>query len=214
MQDPISFTSRDSMYEAAASILQGKSVTITEGVNLKDKAELSDVSGVYKLLKTEINRHYGRKLTTEPPVEFDEEGNMISSVTQKIVKKKALDGKCTVQQLFYFALSLGEGTKDDDKEKEDEDEVKEGKKKNCKEEDDLEEDKKESFVSDAEKATLDSIIKSLNDSQKLLSTRTNLVKRIIDEMGGTPEDKKTFERLYDKLDDVIDTLDKIKKQIA
>jgi len=79
-----------------------------------------------------------------------------------------------------------------------------------KEEDDLE----ESFVSDAEKNTLDSIIKSLNDSQKLLSTRTTLVKRIIDELGGTPEDKKAFERLYDKLDDVIDTLDKIKKQIA
>jgi len=33
-------------------------------------------------------------------------------------------------------------------------------------------------------------------------------------MGGTPEDKKVFERVYDKLDDIIDTLEKIKKQIA
>ena len=72
----------------------------------------------------------------------------------------------------------------------------------------------ESFVSATEKNTLDSIIKDLNATQKLLSTSTTFVKRIIDEMGGTPEDKKVFERVYDKLDDIIDTLDKIKKQIV
>jgi hypothetical protein len=72
----------------------------------------------------------------------------------------------------------------------------------------------EAFVSAAEKNILDSIIMDLNNSQKLLSTRTTLVKRIIDEMGGTPEDKKVFERVYDKIDSVIDTLDKIKKQIS
>jgi len=72
----------------------------------------------------------------------------------------------------------------------------------------------EAFVSAAEKNILDSIIMDLNNSQKLLSTRTTLVKRIIDEMGGTPEDKKVFEIVYDKIDSVIDTLDKIKKQIS
>lgn len=72
----------------------------------------------------------------------------------------------------------------------------------------------EAFVSAAEKNILDSIIKDLNNSQELLSTRTTLVKRIIDEMGGTPEDKKVFEIVYDKIDSVIDTLDKIKKQIS
>ena len=70
------------------------------------------------------------------------------------------------------------------------------------------------FISESEKIALNTIIRDLNTSQKLLSPRNALVKRLIDEIGGTPEDKKVFERIYDKLDDIIDTLDKIKKQIS
>jgi len=307
------------MYEAAAAILQGKQVTINEGLSLGDVTPYNKLPAINALIRKEVEFLLGKKVKSNP-VYFD--GNdMYSSETNLKVKGNAINGKRTIKDLAD--LALGELKEEDDTEeemgeavdaktiaaqvntlkvgdktnfgvvkeigtdsvtfkskdtpltkikfgqykvgsselvlsklmklKEDtaltesvSDEVAEtilrglmsqtfadwyegdfmdyieGEPTSPKKSEVIKEIKgifrqflnEESLVSTTEKTTLDSIIKDLNATQKLLSTRTIFVKRIIDEMGGTLEDKKIFERVYDKLDDVIDTLGKIKKQIA
>ena len=105
MQDKINFTNRDSMYEAAAAILQGKSVTVTEGLSLDTPAKVKDTVEINKIIKKELGVHLS-------PVYFDNT-DMVSGKHDKVILKDALNGKHSIQDLVYFVMELKEETIDE-----------------------------------------------------------------------------------------------------
>lgn len=111
MHDPINFTNKDYMYEAAAAILQGKRVTINEGLSLGDVAPYNKLPAINALIKTEVEFLLGKKINVNP-VYFD--GNdMYSNETNLKIKGNAINGKRTIKDLADIALGELKETKDE-----------------------------------------------------------------------------------------------------